>query len=123
MKNPLIISLKGELQKPFDFISRCQTVFGLLTCWLKYLLVLSCRGIGQFNCDDRSQQHVEAIYRSFDFIGVLHVPPEKHRTENGVIAGSLWSDQMILETKQVLFMHIWIHSIHSRSRNAYDSLG
>ena len=68
-KNPLNIDLKGELQKPFDFFSRCQTVFGLLTCWLKYHVILSCGGIGQFNCDNRSQQHVEAVYESFDFVG------------------------------------------------------
>ena len=43
---------KGKLQKPLDFFSRWQKrVFGLLTCWLKYHVVLSCRGIGQFNCD------------------------------------------------------------------------
>ena len=49
---------------------------------------------------NKLQQHVEAIYGSFDFI-VLHVPPEKHPTENGVIAGKL-------------------HSLDRRSRNAYD---
>ena len=54
-------------------------------CWLKCNVVLSCGGIGQLNCDNTSQQHVEATYRSFDFI----VPPEKHSTENDVIAGKL----------------------------------
>ena len=75
MKNPLIINLKGKLQKPSDFFLRCQTrraVFGLLTCWLKYHVVLSCGGIGQFNYDNRSQQHVEAIYGSLT-LSVLHV--------------------------------------------------
>ena len=73
--------------------------------WLAHVLVeiphlvLSCCRIGQFNCDNRSQQHVEAIYGSFDFIG----PTEKHPTENGIIAGKSYSHKMILETKQVLF--------------------
>ena len=70
-KNPLLINLEGKLQKPFDFFLRCQTC----PIWLAYLLVevphvvLSCWGIGQFNCDNRSQQHVEAIHGSFGFIG------------------------------------------------------
>ena len=64
------IHLKEKLQKPFYFFKMSDSaVFGLLTCWLKYYMVLSCGGIGQFNCDNRSQQHVEAIYESFDFIG------------------------------------------------------
>ena len=40
-KNPLIINLKGKLQKPFDFFLR-YAVFGLLTCQLKYQVILSC---------------------------------------------------------------------------------
>ena len=69
-KNSLIINFKGKLQNSFDFVLRCQTraVFGLVTCLLKYYLVLSCGGIRQFNSDNRSQQYVEAIYRSFNFI-------------------------------------------------------
>ena len=86
-KNSLFINLKEKLQKPFDVR---RAIFSLLTCWLKNHVVLSWGGIGQLNCDKRSQQHVEAIYGSFDFIG-LHVPPEKHPTENGVIAGKLQS--------------------------------
>ena len=60
------------------------------------------RGIGQFNCDKRSQQPVEAIYGTF-FLSVLHVPPEKHPTENGEIAGKLLSHLMILEIKKGTF--------------------
>ena len=73
-----IINLKGKLQKPSDVR---LAIFGLLSCRLKYHVVLSCGGIGQFNCDNRSQQHAEAIYGSFDFIGTT----EKHPTKNGVI--------------------------------------
>ena len=70
VKNPLIINLKGKLQNLFYLFLGCQRrSISLLTCWLKYHVVLSCRGIGQFNCDNRSQQHVEAIHGSFDFIG------------------------------------------------------
>ena len=64
MKNPLIINLKGKLHKPFHFFLDACSLVGL-----KYHLVLSCGGIAQFSCDNRSQQHVEAIYGSFDFIG------------------------------------------------------
>ena len=68
-ENPLIINLKGKLQKSFNFFSdaRCA-IFGLLTCWLKYHVVLS-----------------------FGVIidPTVHVPPEKHSTENSVIAGNL----------------------------------
>ena len=84
-RNSLIINLKGKLQKPFNVR---RAIFGLLTCWLKYQVVFSCGGIGQFNCDDKSQQYVKAIYGSFDFIGPT-VPPEKHPTDNGVIAEKL----------------------------------
>ena len=35
-------------------------------------MVFSCGRIGEFNCDNRSQQHFEAIYGSFDFIGPAH---------------------------------------------------
>ena len=97
-----------------------RALIGLLTYWLKYQVVWSCRGIGQFSCHNRSQQHVEAIYGSFDFISPARAS-EKHPTENGVIAGKLLSHQMILETKQVLFC-AHVHSIDPRSRNAYDHL-
>ena len=67
-KNPLIINLKGKLQKPFNFFLRCKT----RPIWLAHLLVkyhlVCCKGIGQLNCDNRSQQHFEDIYGSFDFI-------------------------------------------------------
>ena len=84
MKDPLIMNFKGKLQKPFDFFLRCQTRriwVARRICWLK-------SGIGQFNCDNRSQQHVEAMYEVL-ILSVPHVPPEKHPTENGVIAGKL----------------------------------
>ena len=60
--------------------------------WPAHLLVeiprfLSCGGIVQLNCHNRSQ-HVEGIYGSL-ILSVLHVPPEKHPTENGVTAGKL----------------------------------
>ena len=61
MKNPPIVNLKGKL--PLI----CQTRH----LWLAHLLVetdqvvLSCERTGQFNCDNRSKQHVEAIYGSF----------------------------------------------------------
>ena len=65
-------------------------LFGLVTCQLKYHVVLSCGGIGQYNCDNRSQQHVEAICGVL-ILSAIHVPPEKHPAENGVIAGKvLW---------------------------------
>ena len=35
MKNPLIVNLKGKLQKPFNFFLRCQT----RRIWLAHLLV------------------------------------------------------------------------------------
>ena len=71
MKNSVFINLKGKLQKPFDFLFEMSDA-PYLACslvWFKYHVVLSCGGIGQFNCDNRSQQHVEAIYGRFDFIG------------------------------------------------------
>ena len=40
MKNPLIINLKGKLQKPFDFFLRCQE----RRIWLAHLLVEIPRG-------------------------------------------------------------------------------
>ena len=67
-KNSLMISLKGKLQKPFD---GRRPIFGLLTCWFKYYVVLSWGGFGQLNFDNRSQ-NVEAIYGSLDFIGPTH---------------------------------------------------
>ena len=63
----LYYNLKGKLQKHFYFCKMSDAPY--LTCWLKYHMVLSCRGIGQFNCDNRSQERAEAIYGSFDFIG------------------------------------------------------
>ena len=42
-------------------------------------------------------------YMEVLILSVLHVPPEKHPTENGTIAGKLKLHQMIIETKQVLF--------------------
>ena len=61
------MKLKGKLRKIFDLFLRCQMgiwhlVSGLLTYWLKYHVVLSCGGIGQFNFDNK------AIYGSFHFI-------------------------------------------------------
>ena len=32
-------------------------------------VIFSCGGIGQFSCDNRSKQHAEAMYGSFDYIG------------------------------------------------------
>ena len=97
-----------------------RVVFGLLTCWSKYHVVLSCGGIGQFNCDNRPQQqskpHMEA-----SILSVLHVPHEKYPTESGVIPGKSYSHQMILETEQVLF-RAHVHSLDRRSRNTYDHL-
>ena len=40
MKNPLIINLKGKLQKSFDFFLRCQT----RRIWLAHLLIEIPRG-------------------------------------------------------------------------------
>ena len=54
-------------------------------------------------------------------LSVLHLPHEKHPTENGVIAGRLQSHQMVLETEHVLFC-AHVHSLNRRSRNAYDHL-
>ena len=39
---------------------------------MKYNVVLICGRIGQFNCNNKSQQRAEAIYGSFDFIGPTH---------------------------------------------------
>ena len=39
---------------------------------MKYHVVLNFGGIGQFNCNNKSQQRAEAIYGSFDFIGPTH---------------------------------------------------
>ena len=64
MKNPLIINLKGKLQKPFDFFLRCQTCRRI---WLVHLLVEVPRRF-ELLSDNRSQQHVEAIHETFDFI-------------------------------------------------------
>ena len=60
-------------------------------------------------------------YMEVLILSVLHVPPEKHPTENGVIAGKLQSHKPVLETQQVLF-HAHVHSIDRRSRNGYDHL-
>ena len=79
-KSPLLTSKEN-----CKSTSMSDTVFGLLTCWLKYHVILSCGGIDQFNYDNRSQQHAEDIYGSYYFT-VLQVPPEKHPTENGVVA-------------------------------------
>ena len=61
-------------------------------------------------------------YMEVLILSVLHVPPEKHPTENGIIAGKLKPHQMIIETKQVLF-RAYVHSLDLRSRNPYDHLG
>ena len=72
-KNPLIINLKGNCKSLLiSFEDARRAVFGVLTCWLTYHVVLSCRGIGQFNCNNSSQQHVETIYGSFDFVSPTH---------------------------------------------------
>ena len=69
-KNPLVINFKGKLKKPLDFLLRCQT----RCIWFAHLLVEIPRGFElqrnwSLNCDNRSQQHVAAIYESFGFIG------------------------------------------------------
>ena len=43
-------------------------------------------------------------------LSILHVPPEKHPTENGIIGGKLWSHQVILEIKQVSY-RAQVHSL------------
>ena len=71
MENSLIIiNLKGKLEKPFYFVKLSDAPY--LTCslvnwntmcmwfWVAEELVSS-------NCDNRSQQQVEAIYGSFNF--------------------------------------------------------
>ena len=88
MKNSLIINLKGKLQKPAIFL-RCQ----MRRFWLGHLLIeILCVAEELVNSTaiiDHSiklKPDMEVV-----ILSVLHVSPEKHPTENGVIAGKLYS--------------------------------
>ena len=78
-------------------------------------MVLRYGRIGQFNCDNRSQQHVEAIYRRFDFIG----PTRTSRKTSNRKLRDCRKIVVALNDSQVFF-HAHVHSLDRRSRNAHD---
>ena len=82
--------MKGKLQKPFDFFLRCQK----RRIWLAYLLAdnttwfsVAEELVNSAAIIDHS--NILKPYMDVLILSVLHVPPEKHPTENGVIAGEL----------------------------------
>ena len=82
-------------------------MFGLLTCWLKYHAVLvSEELVNSTAIIDHS--NILKQYMKVLILSVLHVPPSKHSTENGVIYNC--RKIVILERKQILCVHTCIHS-------------
>ena len=89
VKNPLIINLKGQLEKPFYFFLRCQTPRN----WLPHLLVnTTWFSVAEELVNSTAiKDHSNMLKPYMEVLNllVLHVPPEKHPTENGVVAGKL----------------------------------
>ena len=82
----LVESLPTQLQKPFDCFIRSFNV----PYWLAHLLVeIPCGfelviSTAIIDHSNMLKQYMEVL-----ILSVLHVPQEKHPTENGVIAGKL----------------------------------
>ena len=82
-----MINLKGKLQNPFDFF-KMPDFFWIFFIWLahKYHMVFSLEELVNstviIDHSNMLKPYMEGL-----ILSVLHVPPEKHPTENGVIAG------------------------------------